>query len=105
MLTGSGRSTLMVDPVSLFEPVFREDGDALYVIDQIRDEASGEGKWLDSIALAEGIGRLSERDQRIVKLRYFQMKTQMEVSREIGISQAQVSRLEKGALERLKKYI
>ena len=76
----------VVDPVSLFEPVFHEDGDALYVIDQIRDDASGEGRWLDS-------------------LRYFQMKTQMEVSREIGISQAQVSRLEKGALERLKKYI
>ena len=85
--------------------MFHEDGDALYVIDQIRDEASGEGKWLDSIALEEGIGHLNEREQRIVKLRYFQMKTQMEVSREIGISQAQVSRLEKGALERLKKYI
>ena len=95
----------VVDPVSLYEPVFREDGDALYVIDQIRDESSGEGRWLDSIALEEGIGHLSDREQRIVKLRYFQMKTQMEVSREIGISQAQVSRLEKGALERLKKYI
>ena len=95
----------VVDPVSLFEPVFHEDGDALYVIDQIRDESAGEGKWLDSIALEEGIGHLNEREQKIVKLRYFQMKTQMEVSREIGISQAQVSRLEKGALERLKKYI
>ena len=95
----------VVDPVSLYEPVFHEDGDALYVIDQIRDESSGEGRWLDSIALEEGIGHLNEREQRIVKLRYFQMKTQMEVSREIGISQVQVSRLEKGALERLKKYI
>ena len=95
----------VVDPVSLFEPVFHEDGDALYVIDQIRDESSGESRWLDSIDLEEGIHRLHERAQRIVKLRYFQMKTQMEVSREIGISQAQVSRLEKGALERLKKYI
>ena len=95
----------VVDPVSLYEPVFHEDGDALYVIDQIRDESSGEKRWLDSIALEEGIGHLNEREQRIVKLRYFQMKTQMEVSREIGISQAQVSRLEKGALERLKKYI
>ena len=95
----------VVDPVSLFEPVFHEDGDALYVIDQIRDESSGESRWLDSIDLEEGIHRLNEREQRIVKLRYFQMKTQMEVSREIGISQAQVSRLEKGALERLKKYI
>ncbi len=85
--------------------MFHEDGDALYVIDQIRDDASGEGRWLDSIALEEGIRHLNEREQRIVKLRYFQMKTQMEVSREIGISQAQVSRLEKGALERLKKYI
>ena len=75
------------------------------MIDQIRDESAGEGKWLDSIALEEGIGHLNEREQRIVKLRYFQRKTQMEVSREIGISQAQVSRLEKGALERLKKYI
>ena len=95
----------VVDPVSLFEPVFHDDGDALYVIDQIRDETAGEGKWLDSIALEEGIDHLNEREQRIVKLRYFQMKTQMEVSREIGISQAQVSRLEKAALERLKKYI
>ena len=95
----------VVDPVSLFEPVFHDDGDALYVIDQIRDETAGEGKWLDSIALEEGIHHLNEREQRIVKLRYFQMKTQMEVSREIGISQAQVSRLEKAALERLKKYI
>ena len=95
----------VVDPVSLYEPVFHEDGDALYVIDQIRDESSGEGRWLDSIALEEGIGHLNERELRIVKLIYFQMKTQMEVSREIGISQAQVSRLENGALERLKKYI
>jgi len=95
----------VVDPVSLFEPVFHEDGDALYVIDQIKDESAGESRWLDSIALEEGMGRLNEREQRILKLRYFQMKTQMEVSREIGISQAQVSRLEKGALERLKKYI
>ena len=86
----------VVDPVSLFEPVFHEDGDALYVIDQIRDDASGEGRWLDSIALEEGIRHLNEREQRIVKLRYFQMKTQMEVSREIGISQAQVSKVAPG---------
>ena len=67
----------VVDPVSLYEPVFHEDGDALYVIDQIEDESSGEGRWLDSIALEEGIGHLNEREQRIVQLRYFQMKTQM----------------------------
>lgn len=95
----------VVDPVSLFEPVYREDGDALYVIDQIKDETSGESRWVDSIALEEGIGHLNEREQRILKLRYFQMKTQMEVSQQIGISQAQVSRLEKSALERLKKYM
>ena len=64
----------VVDPMSLFEPVFHEDGDALYVIDQIRDESSVEGKWLDSIALEEGISHLNEREQRIVKLRYFLQK-------------------------------
>lgn len=95
----------VVDPVSLYEPVFREDGDALYVIDQIRDETTGENRWLDSIALQKAMERLNEREKRIVQLRFFQMKTQMEVSREIGISQAQVSRLEKGALQRMKKYI
>ena len=95
----------VIDPVSLYEPVFHDEGDAVYVIDQIRDSKTTESRWLDSIALSEGIGKLSEREQRILKLRYFACKTQMEVSEEIGISQAQVSRLEKGALKRLQKYV
>ena len=93
------------EPVSLFEPVYRDDGDAVYVIDQLRDERVSDSAWLDHIALSEGMRHLTEREMRILKLRFFVGKTQMEVSREIGISQAQVSRLEKGALKQLQKYV
>ncbi len=95
----------IADPVSLYEPVYRDDGDAVSLLDQIGDDRISEGKWIDRIALDEGLKTLSEREQRIMHLRYFIGKTQMEVSREIGISQAQVSRLEKGALKRLQKYV
>ena len=95
----------VIEPVSLYEPVFHDDGDATYVIDQIRDNTAGEGKWLDSIALQEGMERLSERERKILRLRYYACKTQMEVSQEIGISQAQVSRIEKSALKQLEKYM
>ena len=93
------------DPVSLYDPVFKTDDDTLCVLDQICDPKDSESKRVDSIALREGISRLGERDQRILNLRYFACKTQMEVSKEIGISQAQVSRLEKAALKQLEKYV
>jgi len=93
------------EPVSLFEPVFRDDGDAIFIIDQLSDARTADSVWLDSIALNDGLSHLSERETRILKLRFFVGKTQMEVSREIGISQAQVSRLEKSALRQLQKYV
>ena len=93
------------EPVSLFEPVFRDDGDAVYVIDQIKDAKTSDSNWLDSIAISDGLSHLTEREMRILRLRFFIGKTQMEVSREIGISQAQVSRLEKNALKQLQKFV
>lgn len=93
------------DPISLYEPVFHEDGDALYVMDQIRDEKSSHEQWLQKVALSDAIEKLPEREQRIIQLRFFQGRTQMEVSSEIGISQAQVSRIEKNALRQMKKYL
>lgn len=93
------------DPVSLYEPVFHEDGDALFVMDQIQDEKNTSDSWLENIALTEAIRQLSDREQRILNLRFFQGKTQMEVSSEIGISQAQVSRIEKNALQQMRKCL
>ncbi len=93
------------DPVSLYDPVFKTEDDTLCVLDQICDPKDSEAKRVDAIALREGISRLGERDQKILKLRYFACKTQVEVSKEIGISQAQVSRLEKSALKQLEKYV
>ena len=91
----------IVEPVSLYEPVFSEGGDTIYMMDQIGDK-NDDKNWLDEIALKEAIKGLSEREKRILSLRFMQGKTQMEVSGEIGISQAQVSRLEKGALDKIK---
>lgn len=93
------------DPVSLFEPVYNDGGDALYVMDQVRDEKEGDALWLEGITLKEAMRRLGEREQRILRLRFFDGRTQMEVASEIGISQAQVSRLEKNALSHLRKYV
>ena len=93
------------DPISLYEPVFHEDGDALYVMDQIKDEKSGNDTWLENIALGEAMKKLGTREKKILNLRFFQGKTQMEVSAEVGISQAQVSRIEKTALKQLRKYL
>ena len=93
------------EPVSLYEPVFHADDDTMTLMDQIRDQHDGESHWLNSIALEEGIRHLNEREQKILKMRYFGARTQMEVSKELGISQAQVSRLEKSALHALKKYV
>ncbi len=91
----------IVDPISLYEPVFSEGGDTIYMMDQIGDK-NDDKNWLDEIALKEAIKGLSDREKRILSLRFMQGKTQMEVSSEIGISQAQVSRLEKGALDKIK---
>ena len=91
----------VVEPVSLYEPVFSDGGDTIYMLDQIGDK-NNDNNWLDEIALKEAIKGLSEREKKILNLRFMQGKTQMEVSSEIGISQAQVSRLEKGALDKIK---
>lgn len=93
------------DPVSLYEPIYHDDGDAIYVMDQIGDQKVNDSMWLNSIAISQGIGNLADREQRILTMRFFEGKTQMEVSREIGISQAQVSRLEKNALKHMQKYV
>ena len=91
----------IVDPVSLYEPVYSDGGDTLYVLDQVGDR-NDDANWLDEIALKEAIAGLSGREKKILNLRFLQGKTQMEVSKEIGISQAQVSRLEKGAMDKIR---
>ena len=92
-------------PVSLYEPVYTEGGDALYIMDQISDKKNKEEKWIENIAIKEAMDNLDEREQDIIKMRFFQGKTQMEVAQEIHISQAQVSRLEKNALKSMKKHL
>ncbi|MCL1881506.1 MAG: RNA polymerase sporulation sigma factor SigG [Oscillospiraceae bacterium] len=94
----------ITEPMSLYEPVFSEAGDTIYVMDQIGDN-NDDNNWLDEIALKEAIGDLGQREKKILNLRFFQGKTQVEVADEIGISQAQVSRLEKGALRKIKRKI
>ena len=89
----------IVDPVSLYEPVYSDGGDTICVMDQVRDQKNTDENWLEQIALREAMEHLSDREKTILRLRFFEGKTQMEVAREIGISQAQVSRLEKAALE------
>lgn len=91
----------VVNPISLYDPVYSDGGDTIYVLDQVGDN-NDDNNWLDEIALKEAIKGLSPREKNILQLRFMQGKTQMEVSKEIGISQAQVSRLEKGALEKIK---
>lgn len=93
------------DPISLFEPVYHDGGDTLFVMDQVSDEKNGDTLWLENISLSEAMERLTDREKKIVSLRFFQGKTQTEVSTEIGISQAQVSRLEKSALRHMRKYM
>lgn len=93
------------NPVSLYEPVYTEGGDTLYVMDQISDKKNREENWIENLSLQNAMDRLGNRERKIVELRYFQGKTQMEVSEEIGISQAQVSRLEKNALRTMKNYL
>ena len=93
------------DPISLFEPVFNDEGDPLYVMDQIKDMKNTDAKWIENLSLTEAMKKLSPREQHILTLRFFEGKTQMEVAEEISISQAQVSRLEKNALNYMKKYV
>ena len=93
------------DPISLHEPAYNDGTDTIFVMDQVKDTKNTDEQWLESIALGEAMKRLSEREKHIITLRFFSGKTQMEVADEIGISQAQVSRLEKGALERMRKFI
>ena len=95
----------IVEPISLYDPVYSDAGDSVYVMDQISDTSDGDKIWLENIALRDAIKRLSEREQRIIRLRFYENKTQMEIAAEIGISQAQVSRLEKGALEKMRREI
>jgi len=93
------------DPVSLFEPVYSDGADAIYVMDQVSDEKNTDENWLEEIALKEALRKLCNREKRILDLRFFKGKTQMEVANELGISQAQVSRLEKSALGHMKNHI
>lgn len=95
----------IVEPISLYEPIYNEGGDSIYVMDQISDNSSSDELWLENIAIAQALRSLDERERTIITLRYYKNKTQMEIAEEIGISQAQVSRLEKGALEHMKKQI
>ena len=93
----------IVDPVSLYEPVYSDGGDAICIMDQVRDSKNTDENWLEHIALKDAISHLSQRERRILNLRFFEGRTQMEVSAEVGISQAQVSRLEKNAIRQIRK--
>ena len=95
----------ITDPVSLHEPIYHDGGDAVFVMDQVKDDKNTDERWLEEISLKEAMRRLPKREQNILSLRFFQGKTQMEIASEIGISQAQVSRLEKNALSHMKKYL
>lgn len=92
-------------PVSLNEPVYNDSGDALYVMDQISDKKNREEKWVENLSLREALERLSDRERHIIEMRFYDGKTQMEVAEEVGISQAQVSRLEKNALKSMKNFL
>ena len=93
------------DPVSLFEPIYNDGGDAIFVMDQISDNKNLDDSWLENISLKEAMKKLTDREKMILNMRFFDGRTQMEVADEIGISQAQVSRLEKTALKHMKKHI
>ena len=93
------------DPISLFDPIYQNGGDAIYVMDQVKDDRVSEEEWVRDLSIKQALSKLQKREQNIIRKRYFQGRTQMEVAEEIGISQAQVSRLEKAALQQMKKYI
>ncbi len=92
-------------PISLYEPVYNESGDAIYVMDQLSDTSAADEHWIEHVALRDAMKKLSERERKIIEMRFYSGKTQMEIAESIGISQAQVSRLEKGALERMRREI
>jgi RNA polymerase sporulation-specific sigma factor len=93
------------EPISLFEPIYHDGGDPIFVMDQVSDDRALDTSWLEGISIREGMSKLNERERLILRLRFFQGKTQMEVAEEIGISQAQVSRLEKAALLHMRKHM
>lgn len=93
------------EPISLFEPIYHDGGDPIYVMDQISDERNQDSNWLEGISIREAMSKLTERERLILTLRFYEGKTQMEVAEEIGISQAQVSRLEKAALHRMRNHM
>lgn len=93
------------EPISLFEPIYHDSGDAIFVVDQVKDEKEEDELWLRDITLKEAMEKLNKREKEILNLRFYEGKTQMEVADEIGISQAQVSRLEKNALRQMRKYV
>ncbi|MEW6623155.1 MAG: RNA polymerase sporulation sigma factor SigG [Bacillota bacterium] len=93
------------EPISLFEPIYHDGGDPIFVMDQIGDEKNTDNSWLEKIAVKEALNKLNPREKHILSLRFFDGKTQMEVAEEVGISQAQVSRLEKAALHHMRKYV
>ncbi|WP_010235980.1 MULTISPECIES: RNA polymerase sporulation sigma factor SigG [Clostridium] len=93
------------DPISLFEPIYHDGGDAIYVMDQISDSKNLDDSWLENISIKEAMKKLNDREKLILNMRFFDGRTQMEVADEIGISQAQVSRLEKTALRHMRKYV
>ena len=95
----------MQSPLSLYDPIYNDGGDTLYVMDQISDKKNKEENWVESLSLNDALGTLSPRESHIIKLRFFEGKTQMEVASEIQISQAQVSRLEKNALKSMEHYL
>mgnify|MGYP000503893543 CR=1 FL=1 len=95
----------ITDPISLYEPVYSDGGDAICVMDQVRDIKNTDENWLEHIALAEAVSRLGERERHVLAMRFYDGKTQMEVASEIGISQAQVSRLEKNAINQIRKHL
>ena len=95
----------IADPVSLFEPVYHDGEDATYIVDQVKDNKNTDESWIQEIALKQAMEHLNQREKNILQLRFYRGRTQVEVAEEIGISQAQVSRLEKSALEHMKKYM
>ena len=92
----------ILDPISLFDPIYCDNGDAVFVMDQVADPVNTEDNWMEELAIRDSIAALSPREKKILALRFFEGRTQVEVAKEVGISQAQVSRLEKGALEKIK---
>ena len=95
----------IVEPISIFDSVYGDGEDKMFVIDKLADEDASDDAWVESITLTEALGKLNAREKNIVNLRFYKGKTQMEIAAEIGISQAQVSRLEKGAIDKLRRYM